>query len=293
MALSSGNRPPHKKRANEPIENPISAMFDLAQDVVSQAPYIRRWTTIAIIAVALMVLVVGIVALYYFFQGGGSICCTCFFFGPLTIFGILTLMFLIRIRRYFAYYVKRFAGISAIRDAGVEVKVPKGKTASDRFINYLTEASREFSKFRRFYPASFKKNVKISGASGKGYKFNYVVVKAASINGLFFHVPWKGYTVYVKETKKLPTVKDIVEMENIIQDITDKTKILPSRVILIVPNCKMYDGLSEDLYAYLMQKELTIKINGKPQHLYFQVVVEDDDYYDMVPFIPYVPGELP
>ena len=116
------------------VENPISAIFDLSEDVARQAPVIRsmvRYASAFIIIwliVALFLVLALLVGRNWFFL---------LIMLSLFVIGVVSVVLLHRMNRFFKYYVARQRSIKAVRDMDPMVYAPQGKTVTERFVTYL------------------------------------------------------------------------------------------------------------------------------------------------------------
>ena len=153
------------------VENPISAMFDLSEDVAQQAPNIKslvHYASAFIIVWLIINLFLGLALLVT-----GQLFLMLIML-VLFIMGVTSLILLRRINHFFKYFVARQRAITAVRQMDPMVYAPKGNNVTERLVTY----------FRASIPAFQGKEVEIAmpgivaGQHGIEYNFDaYIKVK--------------------------------------------------------------------------------------------------------------------
>lgn len=273
------------------LENPISAVFDLADEVSAQAPTITKRAKYAIIFVIFW-LVINFGFIAYFIVLGNIIITV--FAGFIFIFGVIALHMLFQTRTFFEYFVKRHSAIKAVRDGNPFVKVPDGKDALERFLNYLRIHNPLFKRLEQLSPYYLQQNVNIKGASGFSHHFDAAVrIKPGILWRIFGLGGNKGYALYIRVYESKPTLTDIQAFERGVEDVTERCLAVPSRIVAVHESKRQFDGLDEELYTYILNHPFKIKVRGETFTVNVQVATEVEGIYDFVPMIPELPNMLP
>ncbi len=259
------------------VENPISSIFDLSEDVAKQAPVIRslvRYAS-AFIAIWLFVNLILMLALL----GQGQLFLFLIMVG-LFIIGLVSIVLLRRMSRFFRYYEARHRSIKAIREMDPMVYAPKGNTATERFLAYM----------RGHNKALFGKEVVVAmpgivqGQHGTGYSFDTYVKEEPGFLWNLFSLGKHGFAIYVKHFDHSPQVAEIKAFKDAVQDVTARTNIPPSRVVALWER-KEDEILRDDVYHFIMSQPIKGKHIIRKYTCSMEVVSETDGSYDFIPHI--------
>jgi len=270
------------------MENPIAAIFDLADEMAEQLPFIRRmimfsglfitvWLAVnfALILVMLGTNFIIFMVLVAFF-----------------IIGSLGLYLMYTLHQFFEYFGRRQHAIRTIRDAEELVFIPKGKSSAESYIKHLRKESKTLDNFVAVDPHALHVPVILMGASGVSYQFDaYVQRQVTRHAGLFLKDA--GYAFFVKVFKRPPTLMEMQALERAVQDVTTRTGQAPSRIVALVETPGEVT-LDDDVYSHVTDQKLVLYASGRKVAVNLQVVATDEDgTYDFVPKIAVVPDELP
>lgn len=266
------------------MENPISALFDLSEQVSEKAFHIRKnvwysqlfvvlwvgFTFFAFIATIVGLNPVGAVILFLILLSGAY-----------------TLRIMYFNYRFFDYFSRRYHAIRLVRDGNPNLYVPGGDTAVERFLNHLRENYSIFRGLVDSHPESIQFSAILRGHSGGAYRFDaYIGIPGgASIlkgSNLPPRMVKRGYALFIKVFDETPTIKDISILEATIQDITAQTY-LPPRVIVLSEGGS--GELPEDLYRHVTEKGAVAHCRKGDYPYNVQVVSGVDGEYDFVPLI--------
>ncbi len=259
------------------VENPISSIFDLSEDVAKQAPVIRsmvRYAT-AFIVVWLIISFFLILALL---SSGNFI--LFLIMVALFVTGLVAVILLRRMNRFFKYYVARQKAIKAVRDLDPMVYAPKGKTSTERFVTYL----------RSHNPSLFGRNVEVAmpgivqGNQGSQYSFDAYIREPAGGLWKLFGLGRHGFAMYVKRFGSTPRGKEVQAFKSAVEDVTARTKIPPSRVVILWER-KEEDKLDDKLYQYIMTQPVTERHRFRKFVCNLEIVSEMEGTYDFIPFM--------
>lgn len=281
----------NKGKSNRGIENPLTAIFDLAEDVNEYSKYVKKMIWYAIIFMLfwvffnfLMIIVV---------LSSGNLIPLPLFIG-LFLSGIIAFLLVVRTYKFFKYFTRRYDGIKAVRDNDDLIEIPKGPTIEDRFYSYLSSRHPAMQEFLKNNPKALKHKTRIKGKSGNFYDFEFYLKKPPKGVLKIFAMGESGYGLFIKKYKGIPKMADILDLKNAIKDITDVEQMAPSRIIMLYKYPSNFKGLSDDLYSFLTREEFRLDIKGDTYFPVLQVVGETDEgYYDFTPMVPEFANRLP
>jgi hypothetical protein len=236
----------------EAIESPFTAMFDLSEELHERAPYTRMSMNFIMILLSIVMLI-GIINIISGFNIGiGTI---------LIILGGASLALSYKTRAYFKRFTTHYLAIKRVREAEPIVQIPDGKTAQERFVNYMKEKP-YFKQALERNPDAIKTNAKLIGKSGSMHEFDiYVEAKPILLRR------YRGYSLLLRCFNKPIKMKEINDLAVVAKDVTEKTKIIPDGVIALQSfDPKLGDSdreISDDVYEYVMKKTMMIKIGFK------------------------------
>jgi len=279
------------------VENPIGDMFDLADSLGAQASYAKKMTKWALgfmgfWAIFNLLIIIALSVEVARGNVGGMVVLV-----PLLgvfIAGMLAIKLVLHLQNFFEYFIKRHGVIMAAREGAEIVKVPGGRTAVDRYLSHLKGSSDALDRLLVERPKSIARGARLTGSDGKVHSFDAVVTRDGTGMGGRWGIGEIGYGLYIRSQRKLPSLNDIIRLRKDIASVSESTGIPPSRGVLVVSGIKAYDGLSDDVYAYLIHERFTVRVKGKEYHPNIQVVAETGEgTYDFVPMIPSIAGKLP
>jgi hypothetical protein len=80
-------------------------------------------------------------------------------------------------------------------------------------------------------------------------------------------------------------MKQFINLEKDLESFT-VGNFLPERVIILHKGPDKYDGISDDLYSYLTEKNHYILKNGKKHLVKLQLFVQHRGRYEIIPLLP-------
>lgn len=257
------------------VENPISAIFELSEDVVKQAPAIKslgRYAT-AFIGIWLFIDLILILATLAAGQLFLFIITTALF-----IIGIVSIILMRRINRFFKYYVARHRSIKAVREMDPMVYAPKGNNAPERFVGYLRTHSEEMKGQR----VEISMPGILPGRHGRDYKFDIYIKEQPGFLWRAFGFGRHGFSIFVKHFPQKPTGKQIQSFKEAVEDVTARTKIPPSRIVALWER-REGDVLDDNVYQYIMKRPVKSKHRFRKLVCNLELVSETDGSYDFIP----------
>ena len=261
------------------VENPISAIFDLADDVTKEAPKIRKLVTYATVFIVFW-LVVDFILILAFLVTNLFIS---LFLIILFILGLLTLSLLRRFNDFFRYYAQRHKVILSVRDDDPVVLVPEGKDSVDRLINLLISRN---PGLRESYSLGNAANPQIQrGKSGTFYQFDGLITKSPGALWRILRVGYPGYQLFIKNFDHPPSSEDLLALKRAVEDISLANLIPPSRVIALWQR-KEDEEITEDVYEILITQVVMLKRGSRTYACSLELIVENEDgTYEFVPYV--------
>jgi hypothetical protein len=260
------------------VENPISAIFDLAEDVNREAPRIRKLVTYASVFIVLWLIgeiPLMIVALRESFLVGVVLII-------LFVVGILALGLLSELRDFFRYYVMRHSVIVSVRSDDPVLYAPEGNTPIERLSKFLSSRNPPLGDSLGGRPLMPQR---IRGASGVYYSFDGYFVGRPGILWRALGVGYPGYQIFVKAFDQKPKAEDFMFLKHAVEDVSQSTKVPPSRVIALWTR-KPDDDLSEDAYAAVTSQAAVFSRGRKHFACSLELIVENEDRsYEFIPYI--------
>jgi hypothetical protein len=257
----------NKGRASRGMENPLSAIFDLA--------------VFFNVLLVIQTLATGNIVPFFILLG-------------LMISGLLAIWLILRTHMFFKYFTHRYIGIKTVRESEQPVKIPGGATVDERFLNYLKTTHPPLVKLMKRTPKALKRNVNLSDKTGGRFQFDIFLSVPQSFSWKMFKMGEPGYGLFIKQFKGKPKMKDILDLKTAVKNISEAQDIVPSRIVLLCKFPKSYSGLSEDLYSFLTREEFKLDLKGKTYYPVIQIVGETaEGYYDFTPLVPEFADRLP
>ncbi|UCH89185.1 MAG: hypothetical protein JSV49_00620 [Thermoplasmata archaeon] len=281
----------NKGRASRGMENPLSAIFDLADDVSVHSRYVKGMVWYAIIFMIFWMFFNLILVLQTLNQGNLGLFTLLL---GILISGFLAIWLIMRTHIFFKYFTHRYTGIKTVRDSEQPVPIPKGATVEDRYLKYLQKTHPPLEKLLKRTPGVLKRPASLTDKSGNRYEFDIYLSLPPSTSWKLFRMGGPGYGLFIKRNKGKPKLADILDLKKSVQNIAEAHDIVPSRVVLLNKFPGHYNGLSDDLYSFLVREEFKINLRGKTFYPVIQVVGETaEGYYDFTPLVPEFADRLP
>jgi len=259
------------------VENPISSIFDLSEDVAKQAPVIRSMVRYASAFIIVWLIITFFLLLALLSQGN-----IIFFLIMLALFivGFVAIILLRRMNRFFKYYVVRHKAIKAVRDLDPMVYAPQGNTSTERFVTY----------HRGHNPAMFGRNVEVAmpgivqGNQGSQYSFDAYIREPAGGLWKLFGLGRHGFAIYVKRFDTIPKGNEVQAFKNAVEDVTSRTRIPPSRVVVLWER-KADETIDDRVYQFIMTQPVTGRHRFRKYVCNLEIVSETEGTYDFIPFM--------
>jgi hypothetical protein len=277
-------------RSFKSMENPISAIFDLSESVNSQVPRIKKMIQYTGVFVVVWLSINFVLLLMVMAQGALILFLILLLFLIMG-FGGLYLMY--NISKFFNYFSMRHLAIKLIRDADELVYVPKGRDSIHSYLSHLAKANPRFDDALRSHPNMVHTPALLTGAMGVSYNFDGYIFRPPSSSWKMFGTGDPGYALFIKAFDHSPHLGEIQAIEKAVQDITVRTKVMPSRIVALVEK-KAGAKIDDEVYEHVTTKRPIIHVGRQKCVVNLQIVsIDEDDTYDFVPVIAEIGGELP
>jgi len=272
------------------VEDPISGTFNLAEEVSTRSEKILSLSKFALYFVYFSIIWYFLLLLTFLSQGQLFLA---LILGSLFITGLITAYLLKILRKFLREATFRYTAIKAMREGPPAYSIPKGKNKTERFLSYLEQNNKTFSKLMKRRPETLRKDAYAVGKKGNRYHFNAFLRKRRSILHKMFNRGNPGYAMYIREYKKIPSMNNLKDLVSDLEKITASGYAYPNRVVILCRSGSSYNGLEDKVYDKLVEGKIFLK-GHKDQKINLQVAVElPTGHYEFIPFIPELPGILP
>jgi hypothetical protein len=258
------------------VENPISAMFDLADQVNAEAPRVRKLVRYASAFIAFWLVLDFILILA---TAKGNILIS-IFLGVMFAVGIFTLLSLRNLNDFFKYYALRHNYIKSVRDADPIVLVPKGSNSVERFKTYLIAINPEMASTLALMPSPSVSK----GRSGVFYQWDLYLLRRPNTLWPSLGLGYPGYQLFLKYFDKAPTVEDVSSMKRAVEDVMMESHAPASRIVLLWSRSK--EDVSEAVYNLITTQNVVFTHRGSSFICGLELVIENEDgTYEFIPFM--------
>lgn len=261
------------------VDNPISAVFDLAEEVNREVPRIRKLVTYAtiFIGVWLAISFFLMIALLY------SNAILAFVVLILFIVGVLALAMLRNLGDFMRYYGLRHAAIVRVRNDDPVIYVPKGDTAVIRLLELIkgrNPAMAQAIATRQYQTPSI-----LRGASSVFYNFDGYLASRPGVLWKILGIGYPGYQLFIKCFQAPPRPEDLASLKHAAEDVSQATKLPPSRVIALWTRVPEQD-LSDEAYQFLNLTSVQFAHRAKRYSSTMELIIENQDgTYEFIPYV--------
>jgi hypothetical protein len=261
------------------VDNPISAVFDLAEEVNNEVPRVRKLVTYASVFIGAWLVisfVLMIVLLFSNFILAGVVLL-------LFIIGILAMAMLRNLGDFMRYYAMRHAAIVRVRNDDPVIYVPKGDTSVLRLMELIRARNPSMAKAiaeRQYQAPSIQR-----GVSSVFYNFDaYLSSKPGALwRSLGFGYP--GYQLFIKCFHAPPRPEDLAALKRAAEDVAEATKLPPSRVIALWSRTPDQE-LSDETYHLLESMTVQFAHRTKRYASTMELIIENQDgTYEFIPYV--------
>jgi hypothetical protein len=262
------------------VENPISAVFDLAEEVHDEVPRFRKLVTYATVFIGIW-LIIDFLLILSSIIGRNAVLAIALLF--LFVIGILALAMLRNLNDFMRYYARRHEAILRVRDEDPIVYVPKGDTAVVRLFHYIG------SKNRALAPAVSAKQYQLGailkGRSGLLYNFDGYLRSPPGPLWRLLGLGYPGYQLMMKAFGYPPRPEDLISLKNAAEDVAKDNRMPPSRVIALWIR-RADQELSEEAYRTISDSQVMFAHRGKKFASSLELIIENEDgTYEFIPYM--------
>jgi hypothetical protein len=261
------------------VDNPITAVFDLAEEVSREVPRVRKLVTYASVFIGAWLVISFFLMIALLFSNVILSAVVLVLF----IIGIFALASLRNLGDFMRYYALRHMAIVRVRNEDPIVYVPKGDTAVLRLMEHLRHRNPSMSSAiasGHYQAPSIQK-----GASSLFYNFDAYLSSRAGALWKALGVGYPGYQLFVKLFTASPRPEDLEALRKAAEDVSRATKLPPSRVIALWTRDPAID-LSEEAFAYLEKAVVHFCHRGKRYASSMELVIENaDGTYEFIPYV--------
>ena len=260
------------------VDNPISAIFDLAEDVNREAPRLRKLVWYAGIFVGIWLLLDFVLILQNIIHN--------FVLGIVLIalfaLGIWTLFTLRRLNDFLNYYTLRHSVILSIRHDDPVVFAPQGSNAVERLRSHLASRNPSMTvalKTDGQSPAVLK------GKGGMLYSFEYYLRSRSGPLWRSFGLGYPGYQLFIKQIDQTPTAETFWSMVRAVEEVCRQNKLPPSRAIVLWKRTEGQD-LQDEAYDILQRSSMSFQHRTRRYNSSLELIIENQDgSYEFIPYI--------
>jgi len=261
------------------VDNPISAIFDLAEEVNEEVPRVRKLVTYATVFMGIWLLID--FALVLATLGGMFV--VSLLLMALFVIGILALAMLRNLNDFMRYYSLRHAAIQRVRNDDPIIYAPKGDTAVLRLFEYLRQ--RNPSMQAAITARSYQTPAILKGVTGVFYNFDGYLSSSSSALWKTLGFGYPGYQLFIKVFGNSPRPEDLRALKASAQDVANATKMPPSRVIALWTR-KAAQDLSDEAYEELTSAPIVFSHRRSKFASSLELFIENEDgTYEFIPFI--------
>jgi hypothetical protein len=260
------------------VDNPISALFDLSEDVNREAPRFKKLVLYAAIFIMILLAVDLILII--------SVIQTSLLIGVLVmaifVLGLATLGMLGNLNDFFRYYVMRHQTIMSVRNDDPIVKVPPGPTPVARLLIHLRTRNPELNYL--FGSNNQPTPVKVRGRSGQFHHFDVHMVRRPGPLWGILGRGYPGYQLVVRTFDRAPRPEELVRLREKAEDVSGDNRVPVCRLIALWSRGE--EELSEESYNVLMSQVARSSHRGRRFASSLELIIDDrDGTYEFIPYL--------
>ncbi|MBI5000174.1 MAG: hypothetical protein HZB92_01405 [Euryarchaeota archaeon] len=260
------------------VENPLSAIFDLSEDVVQQAPAIWRAVRYATVFMSVWLAINVVFIVIFLFDKSLLLFILC---AVLFVIGFAALVMLRRSSRFFKYYVMRHSAIKAVRDADPLVYAPSGTTPAERLVSHLRASMPRLNA----PDVEFAVPGIVEGTLGMKYKFDAYLHAPSGAPWRLMGLGNPGLSVFVKAFDARPRPEDVLSFRKAVEDVSARTGIQPARAIVLWLNGGG-EVLDDETYNALLKAQVRFSHGFAFSMCAVEMISEyPSGEYDFVPYM--------
>jgi hypothetical protein len=261
------------------VDNPISAIFDLSEEVNREIPRIRKLVTYATVFIGVWLVINFLLILAVIFRELIIGALLVVFF----VIGILALAMLRNLGDFMKYYAVRHAAIVRVRNDDPVIYAPKGETAVLRLFAFIRLRNPVMDHANPHH--QFQSPAILKGRTGLFYNFDGYLPARAGALWRIFGAGYPGYQLFIKHFQNAPRAEDLAALKQAAEDVSSGTHLPVSRAIALWSR-KGEQNLSDEAYNYLGTATIYFSHWGKRYATALELIVENEDgSYEFMPYI--------
>lgn len=263
-------------------EDPIAAVFDLADRAAQMAPTMRRMYRYTATVVVIYLLIMAFLLL---FSLASNLVLALLAILAL-VFGVIALSLLRETDRFFRNFVQRQRTIRLFRDAEPAPKVPEGRTPIERLARHLAQSSPRIEELLRAEPSALTSRVQLD-AGGHPAPFDLLLVRPGGSLFRAIGAGEAGFAVLARLGPDSPTLEDVQAFGRDVAAVAGRLDGLPVRAILL----RTRPGpLGDGAYDFAVGHPIVVRHGLTEGRCTLELVTEQPDgTYDLVPHVLGIP----
>lgn len=260
------------------VDNPISAIFDLADDVNREAPQVRRLVLYAGVFVgAWLALDLVLILQNIVYHPLLTVVLVVLF-----VLGLWTLLNLRRLNDFLDYYTLRHSVILSIRREEPGMLAPTGDDPLQRLLTHLASRNEVLAQgINRSRRAPFS----IRGRTGISHEFDHYFRSRPSLLWRLLGMGDPGYQHFIRQVKGAPSEEELLSMVSSVEDVCRQTRQPASRAIILWQRVAD-DDLQDEAYDRLTRSSVTYAHSFRSYTASLQLVIENEDGgYEFIPYV--------
>ncbi len=260
------------------VDNPISAIFDLADDVNREAPRMRRLVLYAGVFVgAWLALDLILILQNIVYHPVLTVVLVVLF-----VLGLWTLLNLRRLNDFLDYYTLRHSVILSIRQEEPGTLAPAGRDPMQRLLSHLASRNNVFAQTMGEAPRSPSI---VKGRSGISHEFDHYSRVRPGLLWRLLGLGNPGYQLFIRQVQGAPGEEEMLSMVNSVEDVCRQTRQPASRAIMLWKRVAD-DDLQDEAYERLNRSSVTYAHSFRTYTSSLQLIIENEDgSYEFMPYV--------
>lgn len=268
--------------SREGVEDPISALFDLAERAAGMAPVVRRLYRYTAVILVLWIVIMAILILVGLGSAGWLSVLALIGLGA----GVIALGLLRQTDRFFREFVERHQWIRQVREADPDVRIPEGRTPIERLARYLALSNPRIERRVAETPAAVRYRVSVR-AGGREIPFDLIIESPSGAVARWFGGDDSGFAVVARLASGTPTLAEVRQLE---ADALTAAPVLAGRLARVILLRVPSGELPEEVYDYAVGHPVEVPWGFGRRRAALEIISErPDGSYDLVPRVLSVP----
>jgi hypothetical protein len=264
------------------VEDPIGALFDLADRAAGMAPVVRRLYryTAAILVLWILIMLVLILA------GLGSALWLSLLALAGLAGGVIALGLLRQTDRFFREFVQRHRWIHLVRDADPVPRIPEGRTPTERLARYLMATNPKVEAVLRQRPDALQTKVSVR-VGGREVPLDLVIAEPGARLGRYLGDDDGSFAIIARVSDVSPTLEEVQRFE---ADAMALAPHLPGRLVRMIVLRTAPGPIPDAVYDYVVAHPIRVAWGWQRTPASVELITENPDgTYDVVPHVLGIP----